>query len=657
MSGSGFRVAGIGERLPLALVMVLAALLLVGGFLAAAFNDQYYRSAREREVASQAQVLAASVTAALAFDDRDAVQEYVRAFGVNPMVRHIGVTGSRGQVVAQLDRRPQPGTSAIVVRLPVIQAGVRLGQVEFTASTEGPAPRIIRFALAVALMMMAFVLVAALAAWQAVLRRANRELDNRADQLALANRALKLEMDERAKAEEALRQSQKMEALGQLTGGLAHDFNNLLQAVVGAFQLIQRWPGDAEKVAGWAGQGLEAADRGARLTRQLLTFSRAQKLELVPFVVGDLVVGVRDLLTRTLGPHIRLKLELDDVGCPVMSDPTQLELAVLNLAINARDAMPDGGRLTISTARRRIVEVDGALQAGDYVEVSVTDTGSGMPPHVAARAFDPFFTTKGVGKGTGLGLSQVYGVAQQAGGDARVQSVPGKGTTVQMLLRGAPPGALPIAVPAPLPVSVVSQNPTATILVVDDDDAVRGLACETLELLGYSVASASNGEAALKILEQVRPDAVLLDFAMPGMDGAQLAGHIRRKWPRLPIIFASGHSETKAVLDAVGPGATVLNKPFQLDALAVTLASLLAPERRARGRSAARGSGAEDCAGQGEGGEQIASVDEQVAAHRGVQAHAVKGGQGEPGAGDDAGGDTGQDRLLAQLPDQPPEGG
>ena len=581
MSGSGLRIGGIGERLPLALVMVLAALLLVSGFLAAALNDQFYRRAREREVASQAQVLAASVTAALAFDDRDAVQEYVRAVGVNPMVRHISVIGPGGQVVARLSRRPERGTSAIVVRLPVIQAGVRLGQVEFTASTEGPGPRIIRFSLAVALMMMAFVLVAALAAWQTVLRRANRELDNRADQLAQANQALKIEMDERAKAEEALRQSQKMEALGQLTGGLAHDFNNLLQGVVGAFQLIQRKPGDAEKVVSWAAQGLEAADRGARLTRQLLTFSRAQKLELVPFVVGDLVVGMRDLLTRTLGPQIRLKLEVDDVDCPVLSDPTQLELAVLNLAINARDAMPDGGRLTIATVHRRLDDADGTLQAGDYVEVSVADTGSGMPADVAARAFDPFFTTKGVGKGTGLGLSQVYGVARQAGGDARVQSAPGKGTVVRVLLRAAPSGALPVPVPAPPPVSVVSQTMTATVLVVDDDDGVRRLVCETLELLGYSVTSASSGKAALKVLGQVQPDVVLLDFAMPGMDGAQLAGHIHRRWPALPIIFASGHSETQAVLDAVGPGATVLNKPFQLDALAATLASLLGHTARA----------------------------------------------------------------------------
>ena len=577
MSGSGFRIGGIGDGLSLALVMVLAAFLLVGGFLAAAFNDQFYRSAREREVTSQAQVLAASVTAALAFDDRDAVQEYVRAFRVNPMVRQIRVIGQRGGIVAQLDRRPEPGTSAIVVRLPVIQAGVRLGQVEFTGSSEGVGPRVVRFSLAVALMLMAFVLVAALAAWQTVLQRANRELDNRADQLIQANQALKIEMDERAKAEEALRQSQKMEALGQLTGGLAHDFNNLLQGVVGAFQLIQRKPGDPERVSSWAAQGLEAADRGARLTRQLLTFSRAQKLELVPFVVGDVLVGMRDLLTRTLGPRIRLRLELDDVDCPVLSDPTQIELAVLNLAINARDAMPDGGRLTIATALRRIDDVDGALQAGDYVEVNVTDTGSGMPADVAARAFDPFFTTKGVGKGTGLGLSQVYGVARQAGGEARVQSSPGKGTTVSMLLRAAPSGALRVSDPAAPAASMVAQTTTATVLVVDDDDGVRKLVCEALELLGYSVTSASNGKAALKTLGQLRPDAVLLDFAMPGMDGAQVAGHIRQRWPSLPIIFASGHSETQAVLDAVGPGAIVLNKPFQLDALAATLASLLGP--------------------------------------------------------------------------------
>jgi signal transduction histidine kinase len=213
-------------------------------------------------------------------------------------------------------------------------------------------------------------------------------------------------------AEEALRQAQKMEAVGQLTGGIAHDFNNLLGAVMGGFDLIRRRADDPERVRRLAESGLEAAERGARLTSQLLTFSRSQRLELKPLIVSDLVRNLGDLLARTLGPMIQLRFDLEAEQQPVLSDPTQLEMAVLNLAINARDAMPDGGTLTLAT-RRRMVEGDAELAPGCYVELEVGDTGVGMAPEVAARALDPFFTTKGVGKGTGLGLSQVYGMARQ----------------------------------------------------------------------------------------------------------------------------------------------------------------------------------------------------------------------------------------------------
>ncbi|MEO8114437.1 MAG: response regulator, partial [Phenylobacterium sp.] len=404
--------------------------------------------------------------------------------------------------------------------------------------------------------------------------RAAHQLRGRTKEVEAVNALLLHEMAERGKAEEALRQSQKMEALGQLTGGIAHDFNNLLQVIHGAFELIARKPEAHDRVAIWAENGRQAAERGASLTRQLLAFSRAQKLELRPFVVADLVRDMRDLLVRTLGPDIALEFHLDEGGRPVLSDRTQLELAVLNLAINARDAMPEGGVLTISTRPRAIEPGHPVLEPDDYVELAVTDTGGGMAAEVAARAFDPFFTTKGVGKGTGLGLSQVYGVARQAGGEASIESRPGEGTTVRLLLRGSSEAVRN-------PAAVVSQEPVtarpggADLLVVDDDPGVRQLAQDTLEMLGYRVSTADGGPAALAMLEQVRPDLMLIDFAMPGMNGAEVAALARRRWPELPIVFASGYADTGAVEAALGGQGVILAKPFDMDALARAIAAEL----------------------------------------------------------------------------------
>jgi CheY-like chemotaxis protein len=258
-----------------------------------------------------------------------------------------------------------------------------------------------------------------------------------------------------------------------------------------------------------------------------------------------------------------------------MSDRVQLELAVLNLAINARDAMPDGGRLTISTKIRHIPDGDPVLEGGDYVDLSVADTGEGMAREVIERAFDPFFTTKSVGKGTGLGLSQVYGVARQAGGEARIESRPGEGTTVTVLLRRSaePAAALPDEGAAP----VLAPSQGATVLVVDDDDQVRALLHDTLELLGYAVLDADGGPAALEVLRTRRPDAMLVDFAMPQMNGAQVADRARRLWPDLPIVFASGHADSAAIKAALGDDAPILRKPFEMEALARTLGALVTP--------------------------------------------------------------------------------
>jgi PAS domain S-box-containing protein len=372
-------------------------------------------------------------------------------------------------------------------------------------------------------------------------------------------------------AEETLRQAQKMEAVGQLTGGIAHDFNNLLGAVVGALDLIRRKPADIARVTRFAEAGLQAAERGAKLTGQLLAFSRAQRIELKPVVVAALVEGMRDMLARTLGPMVRLGLEMEGKGA-VLSDPTQLEMAVLNLAINARDAMPEGGALTIATRLRRVV-AEAELLPGEYVELSVTDTGSGMPPDVAARAFDPFFTTKGPGKGTGLGLSQVYGIARQAGGSVRIETRPGAGTTVRMLLPRT--AALPAAEEGGAAPRGGPDRASACVLVVDDDPDMRRVLVASLETLGYGVLEAEDGPSGLAVLDRGAPDLLLLDFAMPGMNGAEVARLVRQRRPELPIVFASGYADTAAIEGAAGPEARVLRKPFRMEELQAVLAEAL----------------------------------------------------------------------------------
>jgi CheY-like chemotaxis protein len=361
-----------------------------------------------------------------------------------------------------------------------------------------------------------------------------------------------------------------MEAVGQLTGGIAHDFNNLLGAVVGSFDLIRRRPDDPDKVRRYAEAGLQAAERGAKLTGQLLAFSRAQRLEIKPVRVSDLVRGMRDLLGRTLGPMVNIQLDLQEDGA-VLSDPTQLEMALLNLAINARDAMPEGGQLSIRT---RTLSVSGqiGLEAGEYTELAVTDTGSGMSPEIVARAFDPFFTTKGVGKGTGLGLSQVYGIARQAGGTVRIDSRVGEGTTVCIFLRKTAASAEEDRGGETEIVQGVEK--AAKILVVDDDPDMRRMLAASLEALGYHVDEAQDGSQGLALIAEANPDLIVVDFAMPGMNGAEVARLAREKRPDLPIVFASGYADTEAI-ERFAANSAVLRKPFRVDELQSVLTEVL----------------------------------------------------------------------------------
>jgi PAS domain S-box-containing protein len=378
-------------------------------------------------------------------------------------------------------------------------------------------------------------------------------------------------------AQEQLRQSQKMEALGQLTGGIAHDFNNLLTVVVGGLDIIAKRTSEA-KLKTYAQNALAAAERGARLTAQLLAFSRVQRLEVQPTLVAPLIENMRPLLRNVLGPGVTKQFDIDDAMMPVMADPTQLEVALLNLAINARDAMPDGGVLSF-TSRKVTVSGDVELEDGDYIELTISDTGIGMPPEIAERAFEPFFTTKEVGKGTGLGLSMVYGMARQSGGAARIESRLGEGTAVKLLFRKAE-----LETAAEAPGSEVEQAPAepergaGSVLVIDDDPDVRGFIVAALEEQGYRVRDAADGRQGLAEMDRERPDLVIVDFVMPELSGADVAKKIRAKIPDQQILFVSGYSETDAV-KRTAPDAPLLAKPFRADALHKAVRSAIGPSR------------------------------------------------------------------------------
>lgn len=383
--------------------------------------------------------------------------------------------------------------------------------------------------------------------------------------------------------EARFREAQKMEAVGQLTGGLAHDFNNLLQAIRGNLELIKFHPEDLANVRKWADNGTRAAERGSRLTAQLLAFSGSQRMDLKPVDLAGVLRGMADLLRGAVGSEVDIQLDLAARLPLVLTDKTQLELAVLNLAINARDAMREGGRLTLAT-QLRAVDGDAELETGNYVELRVTDSGCGMAERVRSRAFDPFFTTKAIGAGTGLGLAQVYGIARQAGGTARITSGVGTGTTVTLLLRQAavlsPPAE---AVPETLGAAVAPVHPSPSVLVVDDDDEVRAVLVECLGLLGYTVAQAGSASSGLEMMALRRPDVVVTDFAMPKMNGAEMVKRAAALGFDMPVIFVSGYSDTAAVHDAVGPGANLLGKPFSMAVLAKEIERVVLQRSRVEG--------------------------------------------------------------------------
>jgi signal transduction histidine kinase/ActR/RegA family two-component response regulator len=421
------------------------------------------------------------------------------------------------------------------------------------------------------------------------------QVAERTRELSDSNNRLQVEIAGREKTEAALHQAQKLQAVGQLAGGIAHDFNNMLATVLGNLELMERrvaqtdkhWTAsDTERLLRLIGRATGAVQRGSQLTSRLLAFSRRQRLAARSTDVNALLRELITLATSTLGRRVQVASDLGDELWPAMVDPSQVEAAILNLCLNARDAMPDGGRLTISTANLLSTEAGAAgdaghngLPPGGYVQICISDTGIGMTADVKARAFDPFFTTKGP-HGSGLGLSQVYGMARQSGGDAVIDSTPGRGTRVTLFLPRATPSEQAETEQAERAMNLASRVPMRAdlVLVVDDDAAVRQVTVEMARDLGCDVAQATGGEQALELLGDlaIPPTLILLDYAMPGMNGLQLARALRERGVSAPIALVTGYAELSEADVAEARLAGMLRKPFTIGELHSLLVQLRA---------------------------------------------------------------------------------
>ncbi|MBX7250240.1 MAG: response regulator [Caulobacteraceae bacterium] len=580
-------------RRPLFPMMALASviILLVAGVLMAAFNERLYAQQKAREAAVQAAILADTVAAALIFDDSAAAQESVNALKSNPEVAAVGVFDQRGRLVARLVRGnealpPQPRLQAptfqhgrLTLTMPVNdKGGSRLGAVHLRLLVEPTWRRLGRYAGVALLIGMAAVVLAVLGVSQGALARANAALRAQAADLAESNRRLQEQIEETARAEEALRQAQRLEAMGRLTGGVAHDFNNLLMVASSGLDLLDRTE-DAERREKLKAGIRQAMERGAALTSQLLAFSRRAALK--PRVV-DLTARIetmRVLLERSLREDITVRVDLPRDLWPVEIDDNEFELALLNIAVNARDAMPNGGAIIIRGENVAAEGADGA--SADHIRLSVSDTGTGMSPEVAARVFEPFFTTKPVGKGTGLGLSQVYGFARSSGGEVHIDSCEGHGVTVVITL---PRSSKPLSEAAVAAEGSAAGRARGRVLMVEDDDEVAAMVDQMLVSLGYRVAREPDAERALRRLEgDPRFDLVFSDMVMPGdMDGRSLVREVQRRYPGLPVLLTTGYSEAAAL--ATTEGLRLLTKPYRIDALAEAIRAARADGRKARSR-------------------------------------------------------------------------
>ncbi|HEU0099923.1 MAG TPA: ATP-binding protein [Allosphingosinicella sp.] len=556
---------------------IMALLLLAIGLAVVFQNESAYREQKLRETTIQADILAASVTAALDFGDAATAQEAVDALRVNPQIDAAGVYDRDGARFAGYERRagalpeaagtPRGGADTVAAMVPVLRGGERIGSVYLGAMREPVSRRLTRYGFIGLLVAMAVLVVLILGISQTALRRAKRELEARAEALSGAYAELQVQVEERAHAEEQLRQAQKMQALGQLTGGIAHDFNNLLTVIQGSADILRR-PGIAEaKRIRFADAIVQTAGRAAALTGQLLAFARRQPLQPEVIDLNAKIAGMTDLLDRTLGERVEIRTDLAEGLCAIEVDPAQLESAILNVAVNARDAMPEGGALTLHTGQAPPL-ADGR----QAIFVAVSDNGTGIDEEALGRVFEPFFTTKSVGKGTGLGLSQVYGFATQTGGDVRVESVVGEGTTVTLILPCSERAVAPPRPEAP----AGRRHRTGRILLVDDNEEVGAFAETLLTELGHRVTRARTGAEALGLARAGGFDAVFTDVVMPGMSGIELADALAPVLPGIPVVLTTGYSDE--ITRAGGVGRPVVFKPYRLETLAGVLDEVLAPK-------------------------------------------------------------------------------
>ena len=551
--------------------VVASLALLIGASLGLAIYAEARHDAQARQAANvQAHILADSISAALAFNDLPAIQQYTAALRANPDIEAVGVYDDKGRIVASYGPEADPmhsldGGDFIALRVPVAENGVKLGTVYFRQRTDTLMIRMTRYGGAGLLVVMATLMLAVMA------------LDARA--LGRSNRRLREEIVERERAEAALRQSQKMEAVGRLTGGIAHDFNNMLAVILGNLELLlRRYPEADPKLLRFVSSSLDAGKRAATLTQRLLAFSRRQPLDPKPVDVGKSVTDLSELLARTLGEGIRIETVRAAGLWRAHVDAGQLETAIVNLAVNARDAMPDGGKLTIETANayldRTYAQAQDEVQPGPYVMVAVSDTGTGMAPDVLEKVFEPFFTTKPPGLGTGLGLSQVHGFVKQSGGHIVIYSEVGHGTSIKLYL---PRSVEDDSAFPPEPARRAdSDRRNPTVLVVDDETGVRDFAAEAQVELGYDVLSAGDADQAMKLVEDNGDIHILLtDVVMPGKSGRELADAVHRLRPAMQVLFMTGYTQNAIVHNGVlDTGTHLITKPFTISQLGEELEAL-----------------------------------------------------------------------------------
>ncbi len=555
-------------------------ILLVAGLLISVAGERAIRDQMAREAGAQADLLASAVSGALAFGDRADAQDYVDAVQVNPNVLAAAIYDEQNRLVASFARAGQeipavarPRTHAtifsegrlIVVR-PVEQAGQHLGTARLRLTDDPPMQRFMRYASLILVLALGALAVVILAVAQTALMRANREL-------AAQAQALRDEIHDREKAEEALRQSQKMEAIGRLTGGIAHDFNNLLMVASSGIELLEHAT-DPERRRKLGDGVRQAVERGAALTSQLLAFSRQAPMKSAVLDLRGQIEGLRFMLERSLRDDIALVIDFAEDLWPVEADAGELELALLNLAINARDAMPEGGTFTLTA--RNLSAPAGTPGGQDAVRLEIADTGVGIPEATLSRVFEPFFTTKDVGRGTGLGLSQVYGFARSSGGHVAVRSRPGAGTVFTITLPRTHKALAEAPAPAPAPAAGSPDRDPAPavrrVLLVEDDDGVADSVGEMLERLGFEHVRTETAPAALALFEADPAfDLVVSDMVMPGgMDGLTLARTLRDSAEALPILLTTGYSAAAAA----GSEFPLLLKPYRLEDLDQALRTL-----------------------------------------------------------------------------------